>query len=393
MSKPAVTLDEILAMFSDKSFKVRRNAVNMLGKYKTYRDDPRIMPALIKATKDKTLGVTQAAMRVLSKRGDLQGLEALPNILKRPHSCSFERKITKFVTSYGQAAVPYLVAQMDNPKPVARRRVLQLLTELEAPEAFDTAIKALGDPDHTVQECAIYRLADSGDKRALEPLLEIMHGDDFDLPATAVRAIGLFLRAEAVEYLLPMLQHRAAKVRQAAVETLAAWVIFDPLVGAAVARLFNDKNGEVRISVLRFFERRPYPSARSLLINELADAEERVRSIAVSALGALGVRDSEIGEAMRQALPKEPEQYIRSGIVYHMGDLFNADDIPLLEAVLEKTHSEADQSGSYGAVYRLNTKDHLIKLLETKLQQLRGDINQQAAQAEVKPATPVAEPA
>jgi HEAT repeat protein len=288
--------------------------------------------------------------------------------------------------------VPYLIGAMDNPKPDARRRVLQLLTELKAPEAFDIAIKALGDPDHTVQECAIYRLADSGDKRALEPLLEIMHSDDFDLPATAARAIGRFLRAEAVEYLLPMLQHRAAKVRQAAVETLAAWVIFDPLVGSAVARLFDDKNGEVRISILRFFERRPYPLARSFLIKALSDAEGRIRSIAISALGALGVHDSEIGEAMRQLLHKEPEQYIRSGIVYQMRNLFTSEDVPLLQAILEKTHREPDQSGLYGAVYMVNTKDHLIKLLDAKLQELRGGFNRDVAQVEKAPATPIAEP-
>jgi HEAT repeat protein len=266
--------------------------------------------------------------------------------------------------SYGQAAVPYLIASMGNPKPDARRRALQLLTELKAPEAFDTAVKALSDPDHTVQECAIYRLSLIGDKRAFEPLLEIMHSDDFDLPANAARAIGQLLGAEAVEYLLPMLQHRAAKTRETAVFALLKDVS-DPRIPPAVAELLHDKNHDVRVSAMRFFKTHPYHVAKSTLLDLLGDPDPAIRSMAVTTLRSYDVRDLEISTIFRAMLLTEPKPNVRIAIVYSLCSSFTEADIPLLESLFDRHCKDL------GGFFR---NDYNTKMLFSILRLIRGEI-------------------
>lgn len=363
---PPVPLAEVLGALKDPNLKVRRDALKVLGKYKSFRQDERTLPALIEATRDKTLTVVRAAMRTMSKIGDPHALEALPHVLKRPHSCSFERSIEKWVTSFGLPGVPYLIKALEHPKPEARRRVLWLLGVLKAPESFEVFSRALEDPDHTVQACAIRRLASLGDTRAAQRLLEILHGDDFDLPADAARALGELLKGKAADHLLPMLQHRSAKIRHNVAWVLLMYCTSDARVGPAVVTAIRDEpNPEAKLKILCRLPQYPHASAKGYLLKWLSDPDPHIRRCVAVVLRSYDVGQPDVGAVMRHRLEVESDEQTLANMVYGLCEAFMEADIPLLEALIER--QTAQQAGAAAP-------SHLIHMSRIILQKLRGEI-------------------
>jgi HEAT repeat protein len=190
-----------------------------------------------------------------------------------------------------------------------------------------------------------------------------MRSDDFDLPAASVRAIGKLLGVEGVDYLLPMLQHHAAKIREAAIIALDMNCSSDPRVAPEVATLLYDPHPNIRQRVLTYFNHHPYPRKKFVLLTMLNDPLQPIRVLTIVALRSLGgLHDPEIGTALREMLLTEPEGYVRGTIIYQMSETFTPNDIPLLEAVIEQRISEI------GTV-----SDHLCNMTASLIRKLQWE--------------------
>lgn len=87
--------------------------------------------------------------------------------------------------------------------------------------SFPQLIGALGDAAPEVREAAVSELANMGDLRAVEPLIDLLSDDSPEIRKTAVRALGTLGDSRAVEPLLEILPHDNWTYTQTMAETVA----------------------------------------------------------------------------------------------------------------------------------------------------------------------------
>lgn len=119
---------------------------------------------------------------------------------------------------------------------------------------IEGAILLLDNPDSQIRQFIAYLLGQSGDERAVEPLMQRLYDEHVGVRGAAANALGQLGAARAVPYLLPMLADPHPQ--------LVVWAAF------ALTRLGGD-----------YFE---------MLVKSLEADEVEVRRSAVLALRQLG---------------------------------------------------------------------------------------------------------
>jgi HEAT repeat protein len=178
---PDKPIEDVIAGLRDPTYKVRRDAARDLV-VPGYQD-PRALEALMRALKDKTVTVRQRALLSLKKLNDPRCVESVVPLLAEK-SCRMHRKVSDILTQFREAAIPVLVKTVENPGSKVRCRAVCMLGNLGARNAVGTILGALKDEDHQVQAQAIFALANLKDLSGVEPLIEILRGDDLICPRT-----------------------------------------------------------------------------------------------------------------------------------------------------------------------------------------------------------------
>jgi HEAT repeat protein len=129
--------DALMSALYDPCPAIKWNAATALG---NFRDDPRVVSALIGALRDDTLYIREAAVRSL---GSIGNVKAVPYLISALRSESFAVKIeaVKALGRIGDAeAVPYLErAAHHDADPIIRREALSALERVQGKVAGRTA--------------------------------------------------------------------------------------------------------------------------------------------------------------------------------------------------------------------------------------------------------------
>lgn len=197
----------------------------------------------------------QAAIEPLKQAGGAEAFLALFDAAGRETDEATKRLLlAAMATFHDPAVLKWIQAQgLAHPDPAIRRVAVALLGREGGKGAVKTLLAALRDPDAGVCRAAIDGLVEAGAREAAEDLLKLASAPDPDLAAAALEALGTLgagnahaveklvnflkspspdlllaaanalgrLRAvEALEPLLPLLDHATWQVRAAAIEAL-----------------------------------------------------------------------------------------------------------------------------------------------------------------------------
>ena len=166
-----------------------------------------------------------------------------------------------------------------------------------------------------------------GDKRAVDPLINALADDEYQVRQAAAEALGQLGDKRAVDPLIKALVDGHSDVRKAAAEALGQLgdVAVDPLT-----KILLDDNSDIRRSAAEALGQLGDKRAVDPLINALADDEYWVRQAAAEALGQLG--DKRAVDPLIKALV-DGHSDVRKAAVKALVQLGDVAVDPLIEAM------------------------------------------------------------
>jgi len=180
------------------------------------------------------------------------------------------------------------------------------IEKMKANKDVEGLIRALKDEDYWVRWRAAESLGRIGDKRAVEPLIEILNDTNYMVQTEVAWALRQ-IREPAVKPLIKALKDEVSDVRMRAAEALGkiAWQPKDDIEKAYY--LIAKKQWEELVKLGK--------PAVEPLIEALKDKDKYVRSKVAEALGNIG--DRRAVEPLIEALIDKDEDVRRSAVVAH----------------------------------------------------------------------------
>ncbi len=187
----------------------------------------------------------------------------------------------------GRAAEP-LVAALKDSDELVQMAVWTALVDMGKP-AVEPLISALRDNNPDVQRSAALALGELGDDLAVESLIEVLTDIDYRARSAAAKALGLIGDSRGVPALMVALRDKDVTVRRRAANALGD--IGDPRAIEALVWAMDDQDhivGHSSIIALHNIMRKQVDRSMDRLINDLYQANMKVRASAIVALGSLG---------------------------------------------------------------------------------------------------------
>ena len=244
-------------------------------------------------------------------------------LLKSVQSVQREKAAGKLL-KYGDEVVPRLIQEADSEYTRVRFEVIRLLGRIRDPRAVPTLIKALDDKSSKVAALAAWGLGELKASAAVPHLLRYQNEISTDLRAEVIRGLGLCF---------------------AGPDTVTS--ADGDSSQAAIKRAFEDGEPKVRIAAIQASRQFGYGDLTLDLIRCSRDESDKVRYVAVQALGQAAIGRTPrsrglVGEQMRlnivQALTlslSEPAQSIRKKAIRALEMIGAPEAIPQLQRLRE----------------------------------------------------------
>lgn len=233
--------------------------------------------------------------------------------------------------------------------------------------SIDSLIKSLKSKDNEVRITAIRKLGESNDKRAVEPLIEVLKKDENDkVRAESAEALGLLGDKRAVEPLIYALKHDDSRSVHwhvaTAFEKIKAKEAYQPLIeefNNAITRQWRDSAHHVASAIGNTGDKRAY----NFLTKEILDKKTYhsfIRSGAAIGLGKLG--DKRAVKVLIGMLEEhDPAAY---GAVEGLGLLKDKRAVkPLINAINREAEHRNNIAEALGEIGDKKAVEPLINLL------------------------------
>ncbi|MBI4650112.1 HEAT repeat domain-containing protein, partial [Candidatus Desantisbacteria bacterium] len=309
---------------NDKESSIKENAAWILGKIK----DKRAVDPLIAALNDKDTNVEMYAAEALGEIGDIKAIEPLHRVfrfsalskIKDPEALNILTAILKddlygsnirceIADALGKAkeiqAIPALIetfkdkdadlrnyivialdeindentmdffvnALRDEDRDV-RKNAIKALKKIKNPQSTDLLIKAL--KDENIKEYAAEVLCETGNRKAIKPLYEIIKNKNGELSETVIEALGKIGDGQVVDYLIELSESKDPKVKTIALHGLMASKndkAIKPLLDFAL----KEKDLSLIPYRLQLLENKKNKKIVEYLIEKLKDNEAAIR--------------------------------------------------------------------------------------------------------------------
>lgn len=351
---PVTTPYDLVAASRDRSVELRRAAVFALGEM----DDPRASPLLAASLHDDDAGVRALAAEALGKLKDPASAPSLAALLDdREHSVTAQALLALWKIDTGSllavlgaragrllssddpalrtsAAYFLMRSQMGHPDEPSIEEGLHAASRDGDPIIRSYAARGLGARNSARATGRLLELAADADWRVrvnafnglrtrpvatghavYETALQADHaGADSGVALSALAALESLAGAPAREKLLGALRHPHPRFREVAAAALAARDKEQAI--EPIAPLAADTIWSVRARTAEALGTTRAPAALPLLTRLAADADPRVRSVAVEALGRLGAAAE---PAVRAAL-EDADPFVRTAALEAVGN-------------------------------------------------------------------------
>ena len=269
--------------------RAREFAAKILGE----RNDPKALPALIKALQsDPGEFVRANAAASLGRLAESASVDALQAVLK------------------------------DDPSELVRAAAAEALGLFKDPRVLAPLGAALAsDADHGVRETAARALGRIGDAQALSALTTALAGDArVEVRVASARALGALKAEGGIDRLKQVLREDADERVRSAVAITLGKVHGDAVTQILVAALQADDQREVRLQIVRALgEQRKQTPVAALVETLKSDPALEVRREAIFALGKIG--GAQALDALHYFAEKSVHQDIRKAAKQTLADL------------------------------------------------------------------------
>jgi HEAT repeat protein len=313
--------------------------------------------------------------------------QALTRLLAQP---AVRAEIVEVLVRHGPPVIDLLCEQLDAEDPDIRQAAVVALGRIGNPSAVPALIALLED-DSVLASLAAGALAKIGDRRAFEPLLDILghpsaavrqaaigalnslghpelsaragallHATDPHVRESAVKIVGYFGYPAYVHVILERCHDPDERVRRAAIEHLPFFE--HPGVLPALVERLNDQVPAVRIAAARAFAHVEDAQAVPSLLGALQDQDVWVRYYAIRSLGHQ--QAAEAGDALEQLARIDVAQQVRIAALEALGQIGGARAIAGLAAFTSSDEPELARA-AINALGAIDHSDALSALLKS----------------------------
>jgi HEAT repeat protein len=351
-----------LVKLGDVDGNVRRNVAKTLGML----GDARTVEPLIAALRDSEPSVRQCAAEALGKLRDARAIQPLIAALKDDYTDRFGRRPVRQSAAWALRnigdvrAAKSLVDGLQDASGDVRRAITQALGEIWQL----SELVGLGDDDAFTREAAAMALGETGDKRAIKPLIAALRDDVEEVRWAATKALGVIWQLPG----LAELGDRDEGMRRTAaiaLKGLGDARAMEPLIAA-----LRDNDRYVRRNAAKAL-RTIGESAAARLTVMLQDSDRRVWRGAIQALGGIW----EIPELVKLADPAWVERRRAAVALRHLED----DRIlePLIAALQDSNSAvRAEVARALGELENPEAKEALTARLQDSDRQVRRQARQ-----------------
>jgi serine/threonine-protein kinase len=207
---PAVLCRRLL----DPDMNVQNAAVEALIR----QNHPDTLKHLVEVLKDESELARRAAVEVLNEIGDTRSIKDLLSALGDDDWWVRARATDALARIGGPRVIEAVLGLINDKDESIRRAAIEILNTTKDERAVRHLTKATEDEDWWVRERAADALGEIGDARAIPAIIRMLEGDPRSVPA-AIRALAKLAGKDAVEHLVPLLDHKDKRIRA---ETMAA---------------------------------------------------------------------------------------------------------------------------------------------------------------------------
>ncbi len=197
--------------------------------------------------------------------------------------------------------------------------------------AFDDVVRALQSHDEEVREEAARALGDLGDRRAVNPLIELLGDDNRYVRREAAKSLGKIGDEHAIPALINALKDEDRYGREGAAEGLGG---MGEKAFSSLIRAIKDEDWHVRMGAAIAFRIIGDKNALKVLIPAMKDENRFVRREVIKSLGRIG--DHSVIDTLIAAL-KDPDRSVRLRAV---SALSKCNDKRVIEPLIEALNDE-----------------------------------------------------
>jgi len=238
-------------------------------------------------------------------------------------------EIIEALVRHGPATLDLLMAQLSAEDLEVRRSAVVALGRIGDSTATTALVKTLGDEALTID--AANALAEIGDPKAVDGLLNLIGNDDASIRQAAVSALNSVIEPSMSERIIPLLHDPDPNVRESAVK-IAGYFGYPDAAGALL-ELSRDANERVRCAAI---EHLPYVEderAFEILVEAIKAESPDVRAAAARALGTMDA--PEVVQPLIEGL-SDDDVWVRYFSARALGRRRSEESVAALEKVIEK---------------------------------------------------------
>lgn len=331
LGEPSVA--PLIGLLSDSNPKVRGGAIKGLGMIGA----PAVGP-LIDASRSSDTDVSSGATGALYSIKDCRAVEPLIEALN-DENVDVRRSAAWALGEIGDSyAIDPLLSAMkdDDDKNVSRNAAISLGKLKDSRAALEPLIEAIGSGDYWIRLDAIRALGNSGDARAIDPLIKLLNDADINVQMYAGKALKSVvlqtksMNTDSIKQLIRCKsEHRI--VSEPLHDVLV--IIGEPAILPLVEAL-NDSDSIIRRRAALYLGAINDTHAVKPLLSSRNDDDPFVRVAIVDALARLN--DTRSIEPLIAAL-NDDDPYVRAAVVDTLGRLNDTGSIKLLIAALNDT--------------------------------------------------------
>jgi HEAT repeat protein len=331
----------MLDALRDEDENVRATAIEHLGKVR----ESSVVDALIEILDSEDIWTAYPAADALGRIGDNK---AIPSLVKALYKETLTGPAIKALSSIAEPmTLQYVVPFLEDPlktiqeetilgigryyhKGVPEEIITDAIRSILGDKILDTLIEHIWSVKPEVRISAILILGLMKDERALHPLVEVSHDENF---RDEVRRALVFIGKERSELILGLFETEDAYQKRLLCEV--AGIIASPVYFAILEKLLTNDDGHVRSLAAEAISKLGDWKAIEPLKRLLTDPYEDVQEAAVSALFNLreGLSSTELLDMLDEPIPLQ-----RKNVALLLGRIGAAESIPALGFVLKDAH-------------------------------------------------------
>ncbi|NHJ32884.1 MAG: HEAT repeat domain-containing protein [Asgard group archaeon] len=298
----------------DSNWKIRRDAIKILGKGKVTQSIELLREILLK---DHLTVLRKTAAKALGNIGDLVVIQPLIEALNTSKDPSI---IIEVAGSLGvlkaTEAIDDLLKMLKNKDGEIRENVAQALGMIGDSKAIDPLLKILRDDQEAWDRGqAAEALGLIGDKRVVSDLIHVLENDDgIGVSVKTATALGRLKDPIAVDPLISFLQ-KSQNVAERRAIAYALGEIGDKRAAEVFIELLEDDDETVRYWACLSLGFMQYKKAANTLLDVLkADESIRVRKTAAVSIGQLVPKTKKCVQVLLDTLKTESDQEVQEKI-------------------------------------------------------------------------------